>query len=203
MPHHLAPDLAHASRRCPFSPSFSSPDEFRALIESHLPSYERATALCEAYLGNLSWFITMIERTQITQELLPVIYKRKIKLAPDGTELRPDAHDLALLLIVFACGAAGDLTQPPDNQEGLEYFHLARAALGLRSVFASASLVTVQTMILMGLYDFFSFRRSNMEEAWKLISFASGIATSVSRRNALIVYMILIMTSKYSSDRST
>ena len=180
VPHHLPPELAAASRKCPFAPGMVSQDEYRTLIESHMPSYERATALCEAYLENLAWFFTTVNRTQITHELLPAIYKHRPNVSPDGTEIRTDAHSLALLLSVFACGAAGDMTQLPNNEEGLLYFHLAKAALGLRSVLSSASLITVQTMVLLGLYDFFSFRRSNLEEAWKILSFGTGIATSVS-----------------------
>ena len=47
---------------------------------------------------------------------------------------------LALLLNIFAAGAAGDLTLPVGNDEAELYNNLARAALSLKSVFTGASM---------------------------------------------------------------
>lgn len=37
------------------------------MIKERLPSYERATALVEAYLQHLSWFFRPVERDQIME----------------------------------------------------------------------------------------------------------------------------------------
>lgn len=164
----------------PYSPNHYPRVELQELIESHLPTYERASSLCEAFLQNLAWFIQPISRAQIMEELLPVIYKRKRTVSEGDKQPKIDTRDLALLLAVFACGAAGDLTQEPSNMEGQKYKCLARSALGLSSILTRASLSSVQTMILLSLYNLYAARDENQEEAWKILSLAMGTATSVS-----------------------
>lgn len=95
---------------------------------------------------------------------------------PEGTDL----HDLALLLMVFAAGAAGDLTQNQYNEEAETYHHMARAALGLKSIFDGATLATVQATSLLGAYTVFSARRQNLETAWLLFNISFILAGSVS-----------------------
>ena len=63
------------------------------------------------------------------EELLPTVYRRKA--TSSGNADNPiEIHDLALAFAVFACGAAGDLTQKPNNEEGRAYYTLARASMG-------------------------------------------------------------------------
>lgn len=66
------------------------------------------------------------------------------------------AHDLALIFVVFCFGALTDpqLNPAPDNEEANKYYELTRAALNLHPVFdMPPSVVTVQTLSLMGIYQ--------------------------------------------------
>lgn len=163
------------------------------MIEAQLPSYERASALIEAYLENLSWFFRPVDREQIIEELLPSIYKKSsgqptmpILINPEGDSSSQsrsqavDVHDLSLLLIVFAVGAVADMTLPPDNDEANLYYHLCRATMSLQSILDDTKLTTVQTIALMGAYDLFSCREATLEGAWKLLTIAMCLASSVS-----------------------
>ena len=93
-------------------------------------------------------------------------------------------HDLALLYAVFACGAVADLTQPAINPEAERYNHLARAAMGLRSLLDYGSFAACQSLIWMGSYEMYSGRKTSQESSWKLISIAMTLASSVSFRTS-------------------
>lgn len=188
----LTTEMAQISQSWPFTPLYLPKDEIQDLIESRLPSFERATALCEAYLENLSWFFRPVDRQQIMEDLIPLVYKRKRPTpaytnaespAPQETlqfDQRVDLHELALMLMVFACGAAGDLTLPPYNDEAELYMQLARTALGLQPVFEGASMSTIQTICMIGAYDVFSGRNNNLEACWKILTMGFSMSTSVS-----------------------
>ncbi len=148
-----------------------------ALILDQLPSWERASALCEAFLQNVSRHSGMVTRSQLIEELLPWIYRRK----PDPLKKPMSPHDVALVLVVFALGAAGDLTQPPNNNECELFKQLAKVALGLQNVFSFVSLSTVQAVALLANVDLASSRKYTLEEAWKVFSFALILAKSVRK----------------------
>lgn len=167
----------------PFSTGPFPRPKIRALIKENLPTYERATSLVEAYLENLSWFSRPIKREQAMEELLPLLYKREWTEASeeDRTRESPEMHQLALALGLFSCGAVVDLTLPPHNAEAILYNHLCRAALSLESVFASSSFETVQTVVLISKFEFFTSKKATLESAWKLLSFGFILATGVSK----------------------
>lgn len=207
------PEIADLARTWPFAPLYLPKEDIQAMIEARLPSYERATSLCEAYLENLSWFFRPIERKQIMEELLPLHYKRRRAGASGSSSGKEedyanapiDLHELALMLMVFACGAAGDLTLPPYNDEAETYHQLARTALSLKSVFDGASLSAVQAICMLGAYEIFSGRRNSLETAWKLLTLGFSMATSVSRgdwrmRRALtrIYPLLLSITGRFT-----
>lgn len=146
------------------------------LIEAQLPSRERASGLGESFVLNTNWCGRPVLREQIMEDLIPAAYKR----IPNGHSTRMDLHDLALLYMVFAAGAAADLTLPPYNAEAERYRHLARAALSIKSVFDGGSLSVVQAIFLMGTYDVVSGRINSMESAWKMFCLASSLGASVS-----------------------
>ena len=129
------------------------------LLEEHLPTYERATALAEAYLENVSWLPRPLQREQNFEELIPSVYKNRgchnrLSSLGDGEEcenIRAKAlqkmHTLALSFALFACGAAADLTLDPLNAEGALYSYVAKAALNAHSVFDyRSSMETVQVL---------------------------------------------------------
>ncbi|KLO09688.1 hypothetical protein SCHPADRAFT_833692 [Schizopora paradoxa] len=172
--------LIQASQLWPFRVTYGSTVDLHILLESQLPSRERASGLSECFLLNMSWFSRPVTREQIMEELIPAAYKR-IPDSEKATTPRMDLHDLALLFMVFAAGAAADLTLPPYNVEAERYRHLARAALGLKSVFDGGSMSAVQTICLMGTYDVASGRKHSMESAWKMMCLAFSLSASVDR----------------------
>ncbi len=171
--------LIQASQLWPFRVTYGSTAELHALVEAQLPSRERASGLSESFLMNLSWFSRPVTREQIMEELLPMAYKR-LPDSSEGLKTKMDLHDLALLLMVFATGAAADLTLPPLNEEAEKYRHLARAALGLKSIFDGGSMSAVQAICLLGAYDVASGRKHSMESAWKMMCLAFSLSASVS-----------------------
>lgn len=135
------------------------------------------------------------------EELIPMAYPRRYSSASPSSssqsDIQPkmDLHDLALLLMVFASGAAADLTLPPYNPEAERYRQLSRAALGLKSVFEEASLSAVQCICLLASYDIVAVRKNSMESAWKTLSLALSLGSSVSgysRRLTVRVFMFMM-----------
>ncbi|OCB89593.1 hypothetical protein A7U60_g3191 [Sanghuangporus baumii] len=183
----LPESLTHAAKGFPLSQVQLPKEELLALLVEHLPTYERATALAEAYLENICWLPRSIQRDQIMEDLLPMLYKGKsLDLSSRKDDMgkydgKHKMHHLALALALFACGAAGDLTLPPSNSEGKTYHTLALAALNTHSVMSpgGASLETVQTITLIAQYDFFSGDKSTLEAGWKIVSFALIVAASI------------------------
>lgn len=181
----------------PFSTTDVSTSELLELIESYLPSVERATALCEAYLEHCSWVLQPVDREQLFSELLPVVYRRRTPQSGAGSAddsntnspsgsgvsstsesiLHPD--ELALLLMVFAIGALTDLTLPPYNDEAEQYYQLGRTALGLAEIFEQPSLLAVQGVILMAGYMSLSGRRYTLDAAVITLKLAAVIAKCV------------------------
>ncbi|KAH8113139.1 hypothetical protein DFH11DRAFT_1878702 [Phellopilus nigrolimitatus] len=185
----LPDEINYASKAFPFTTNFLPKSQIIALIEARLPSYERATALAEAFLENLAWFFRPIQREQIMEDLIPLIYKKRRRSEHAGAESNiitgsectaVRMHELALALMVFSCGAAGDLTLAPRNAEAELYNQLARAALSAQPVFScGVSLETVQTVLLLASYDFYTCTKITLESAWKMMSFGSVLASSI------------------------
>ncbi len=184
--------IAQTSQMWPFTPLYAPREELRQMIEGQLPTWERASALTEAYLENLSWFFRPVDRQQIVEELLPAVFKRRRPNMSqtsfsdhNGSEMEGDPddpvdlHDLALLLMVFACGAAGDLTLSPYNSEAETYRQLARATLGLKNIFDGASLSAVQAVCMLGMFDIISGRKNTLETSWKMLCLGFSLSASV------------------------
>lgn len=173
----MPPEINGLIQMWPFTQTVPNKDALQSTIESQLPSFERASALCEAYLHNLTWFHLSITREYLMEELIPMIYHRDRR---PGTVSKVDVRDLALLFAVFACGAAADLTQKANNNEARLYYYLSRATLGLASGVCRGCLQAVLTMSLQGLYHLLACPTDDSEEAWRLHSIAMSSATTVS-----------------------
>ena len=61
------------------------------------------------------------------------------------------------------------------------YDQLARTALSLRSVFEGTSLESVQTVIILASYQFYTCRLLTFEPAWKTMIFGMMLGVSVSQ----------------------
>lgn len=185
----LPSEILHTSDMFPFSPAHLPRAEILRMCEARLPSYVRATVLCEAYMIHVAWFSRLLSREQIIDELLPAVYHNPeygtIREPPgqsNGGDFEDTVyvHKLALLFAVLACGAAADLALPVQNDEAALYEQLARTAVSLRSVFEGTSLESVQTIILLASYKFYSCRTLTFEPAWKTLIFGMTLGISVS-----------------------
>ncbi|THH10362.1 hypothetical protein EW145_g1390 [Phellinidium pouzarii] len=156
--------------------------EVLLLIEARMPPLARASSLCEAYLENFSWILRAVERPQIFEELLPFCYRNA---GPGGaarigcTIGATAAHELALLLMVFATGALADLTLAPYNDEAERYYQMALAALSVTQVLGAASLPVVQAVALMGAYNAHCGRNNTLDLAGSLFNVAANLAISM------------------------
>ena len=155
------------------------------MIGSHLPTWERACSLCETYLEQAAWLFHAVSPVQLMDEMLPAFYKKAV---PDPSEDDYSGpHDLALLFLVFAVGALVDLTQEPSNAEAEHYHQIARAAICLQPVLERPSLVTIQALHLLSIYNAMSSSdlsgsETSMETTWSLITLAAQLSQTVRCR---------------------
>lgn len=171
------PDLALFSQSFPFTP-MGRTNDVQGLIETHLPSWDRALSLSETYFEQVSWVFRGVTRIQLIDDMLPVVYRKQV--APPGEDYS-GPHDLALLFIIFAVGA---LVEPePSNAEGEHFHQISRAALSLQPVLEKPSIVTIQTLHLMSIYNAMSGSdlksETSMEMTWSLITLAAHLSQTV------------------------
>lgn len=176
----LPQDLRMFSQAFPFTPMGPS-GAVREVIEGHLPNWERASYLTQTYCEQAGWLFHGVPKDQIIDELLPIYYSNG-PLKP--TDDNKSAHELALLFLVFAVGALVDLTQDPGNAEAEHYHQIARAAICLQPVLEKPSLVTIQALHLLSIYNAMSgnelsAKETSMETTWSLIVLAAHLAQTV------------------------
>ena len=171
------------SQSFPFTP-MGPAVAVQEVIESHLPNWERAHYLAETYLEQAAWLFRGVGRLQLLDEMLPVFYKKPVPYMLDDSEDYNGPHDLALLFMVFAIGALVDLRQDPNNPEADHYHQIARAAICLQPVLEKPSLVTIQTLHLLSIYNAMSSNEvegheTSMETTWSLITLATHLSQTV------------------------
>ena len=135
-PSYLPQEINQCYQSFPLTPPNVVASSVQQMIESFLPSIDRAITLCDTFLEHLSWMFHIVSRHKMVNELIPVIYKQVA--SPYGP------HDLALLLIVLGVGSLVDLNLPPYNLEAQHYYRLARATLALQPVLGAQSVVTIK-----------------------------------------------------------
>ncbi|KAF8894235.1 fungal-specific transcription factor domain-containing protein [Gymnopilus junonius] len=156
-----------------------------ALIEMFLPSFERASQLCDSYIKHATYFFRPIKPDDLLDILFPSIYKRiatRSQDAANGDHNTP--HALASLCFIFALGCVLDLTRLPYNSEAERYYDLGRAALSLKSVYDSPNMDSVKAMGLMATYHSLAGKKYSRDSAWCVMSFAAKLAQSVHRDSA-------------------
>lgn len=172
----------------------SSQTEVLAKIEENMPTFLRASSLCETHLENFCWLQHVADRQQITDELLPSFYAhcgsaQLTNKTERGLE-SATAHELALLLMIFSTGALSDLTlPPPPNDEAERYYQMALAALSLTPVIGAATLPAVQAVALMAVYNAHCARNNTLDLAGSLFNLAANLGVSVS--GGSFIYPIL------------
>ncbi|KAJ7189198.1 fungal-specific transcription factor domain-containing protein [Mycena filopes] len=161
----------------PFSPHPTPNWNVRSALQqvyAHLPSANRAWALCEIYYRNASWSGMPVLQSDAV-ELLRTVYHPPAS----GSESGLSTQQIAVLYLIFAFGSLVDLALPADSYDAEHYFDLARAALAIRSVLDESTVVTVQALTLLALYYAHGGRRFSMDAAWSTISLASTISQSL------------------------
>jgi len=159
----------------PWTPAYLPTASIREAITWYLPSYQRASALCDLFLKSLSWMFQIVSRQQVDR-IASLIYSRAGPSEPPGY----GPHDLALLLAVLALGALVDPDLTPYNLEAQRYYKLARASLCLQNILVNRSVVTVKVLHLMSIYNGMSGIESNLENCYSLLNLAGQVALQVS-----------------------
>ncbi|KAJ7665729.1 fungal-specific transcription factor domain-containing protein [Mycena rosella] len=152
------------------------PDQALEQLFAHLPLEVRAWSLCGTFYQNGSWTGMPIVQDEAV-ELLTQIYRplqSEDQYPPPVT-----AQQMAVLYLILALGALVDLELPPYSSEADHYFDLACAAMSVRSLFESPTVVTVQTLVLMAMYYAHGGRRFTMDGAWSTISLACSISQTL------------------------
>ncbi|KAJ7699214.1 hypothetical protein B0H17DRAFT_1049209 [Mycena rosella] len=192
------------------------PGAIHALVTSHLPQRARARTLVVSYFAQLAWLFRGVTRGQVGDMMRAVYgaYGRPSDApsptddesdgdAEDGDEGGEDAegegegegegeeeeytgpHDLALLFMVFAIGAlvAGG---GGDGAEAEHLHQIARAALALQPVLEKPSLVTIQALHLLSIYNAMASApgapedaETSMEMTWSLITLAAHLSQTI------------------------
>ncbi|KAJ6598179.1 fungal-specific transcription factor domain-containing protein [Mycena vulgaris] len=187
------------------------PGAIHALVTSHLPPRRRARALVETYFTQLAWLFRGVTRGQVG-DMMRAVYGAYGRPEPDGDAWEGDddeddedgaaeaegdeeeytgPHDLALLFMVFAVGA---LVRPDEGAEArprvaaeAEHLHqIARAALALQPVLEKPSLVTIQALHLLSIYNAMAVgpgaqedAETSMEMTWSLITLAAHLSQTI------------------------
>jgi hypothetical protein len=181
----MTPELQNLANLFPFTIQKTPNPNTLELLESFLPTIERAWSLSESYLLHAALFFRPVKRDELTNILIPTIYNA----ASERTKARINAetssadsgqsyeaahvdayspHALATLLFVFALGALLDLNMPPYNAEAEHYYHLGCACLSLRSVFDSPQIDTIQAIGLMATYHTLGGKKYTRDSAVRL-----------------------------------
>ena len=135
--------------------------------------------MIESFLRLEGWISLPIDREQIHDVLLPMFYPSDERIAPHLVK-EDNLDDLALLFVIFAIGCDANimlLGAPSEQCE--QYKSLSRAALGGRGLLEEGTLSVVQTLVLLGNFEMYSWRPYAPEKAWKLKAIALFIGSSV------------------------
>lgn len=152
--------------------------DVQELVESHLPNFDRSLTLCETYFEQVAWTFRGVTRMQVIDDMLPVIYHRQP--APFGEDYS-GPHYLALLFVVMAIGAL--VGHEPSKALGEHYHQISRVAISLQPVLEKPSIVAIQTLYLMSIYNAMSGSdlksETSMEMTWSLVTLAAHLSQTV------------------------
>ncbi|KAJ7610086.1 fungal-specific transcription factor domain-containing protein [Roridomyces roridus] len=184
--------LFRALSKTPFTPVIPPPRLSRRIIElscndsdvvdqelgqeiyEHLPPLSEALTLMEVYLEHGAYLPTNLERKELLDGVLEVVYRA-------GSFQNLKSHQtLPLLFGVFATAALLDPKRPPYSMESREYYYLARAALSIASPMREATIPAIQALIHMVQYlDLSDWEGSSSNSAWLYIGTAIRLAYGI------------------------
>jgi hypothetical protein len=164
--------------------------EILRTLESSLPDLPRALQLCEIYSElQFTWLFRPVSRDELKNEILIPLYTTRDMKAleiPSGyAPISPsDAsypHRLATLFLIFACACSMDPALPPYSPEADNYCQLGKAALGVRCIFTSPDMYTIQALAFLTSYCLNSSnRQDSMEYSWSLLGLTMKLVLRVS-----------------------
>lgn len=169
-------DFSLFSQSFPFTPMGRSED-VQDMIRTHLPPWERAQSLGETYFEQVAWIFRGVTRQQLIDDMLPAIYRKQ------PSEEFGGPHDLSLIFMIFAIGALVE-NEPSSESAHAEHYHqLSRAAISLQPVLEKPSIVTIQCLHLMSIYNAMSgsdtTSEPSMEMTWSLITLAAHLSQTI------------------------
>ncbi|EIW75306.1 hypothetical protein CONPUDRAFT_140195 [Coniophora puteana RWD-64-598 SS2] len=163
------------------------------LIESHLPPWDKAEHLLRLYFDNAAWLFHDVSKDQVMKELVPAFYDPGSKDDSSGGSAqlaRPNEdhcgpHGLCVLFLLFGIGALVDLECSAISPEAEHFHQIARAALCIQPVLEKPSLVTIQALHLLSVYNAMSGNElagedTSNETTWSLITLAAHLSQTVS-----------------------
>lgn len=192
-------DLALFSQSFPFTP-FGRTDDVQKMIESHLPPHDKTLALCHTYFEQAGWLFRGVRQQQVFDDMIPALYHQAAspRSNSSSTVAANDyggPHDLALLFIILAVGS---LVQPEHEHENephrksqqnalAEHYHqISRAAISLQPIMEKPSIVTIQTLHLLSIYNAMSGtdmqNDTSMEMTWSLVTMAAHLSQTIGLR---------------------
>lgn len=190
----MSTEVVRLVKIMPFIGAQSMEEYLNALIV-HLPSWERASSLCEIYYEHCAWHSRPVSREQLVNEIFPKIYKRGNYQQTSGfgsqdlTKHTIRADEVAILFGIFSVAALVDLTLPPCNEEAETYFQLGRATAVSQSLFENPSLASIQCIGIFAAYLSLSNRFNALDGASSMISLACSLSRSVS---TIVTYFNII-----------
>jgi transcription factor-like protein len=130
------------------------------------------------YYTTFVWNFRGVTGMQLIDDMLPVIYNKQP--APFGEDYS-GPHDLALLFIIMAIGTL--VCHEPSKALGEHYYQISRVAISLQPVLEKPSIVTIQTLYLMSIYNAMSGSdlksETSMEMTWSLVTLASHLRNPI------------------------
>ena len=179
-PGNLPSELLLASQMFPFAPPCYSKDDCMKEVVKHIPSLSEALELIHASFQHATHVVAPVEPTQIAEETIPVAYR-------DGEPVKVEAvttQNLADLALLFAVFASGYITRSTSSQardiDHSKFHYLAKASLNMHGIFDKGSIVTCQTLLLIGMCEMRLGRGAFRDASWRITNMAFTVAASVS-----------------------
>ncbi|KAJ4474365.1 fungal-specific transcription factor domain-containing protein [Lentinula aciculospora] len=177
-------EIAQLVNSFPFAPDNTwDVESSTQLILSYLPEQERAWALAEGFLTHNFWYITIVSKEELIEELITPVYRFLSALdarpADPANTFPLSPTRLAVLFICLAHGSLADLSIPMYSAESALFFNLSRASLALHPIFVSPDLATVQALTLIGSYYDTGGPNYSIEAGWIYMTIAAKLTHSL------------------------
>lgn len=188
-------EIAQASASWPFPSTFLAAPSLATQLVMHLPPFQEALSLIDAYFSNFAWLYFPVDRKQVDEELLPMFYPPVAQNSSNPFSLAAQAvehpRELALFFSLLACGILSNSTLGSESPEARRYANLARASFSLRSFLDEGSLSACQTLSLLSAAEGYMSRGPN-ERVTHYMSISLVLARKVSRSSFLWSLLICV-----------